>query len=530
MTKQKRNVKQLNERVEKLRRNTARTNEQIDAVNDLAWEFRHADNKITAELGEKALRAADKNNYLRGRAYSLRNLGSYQLTSDQYKQAEQTLEASRSLFANLHDYAAQASVTIILGLTKEKLGDHKTALETSLTVLDLHEKHEVGETVAAVLCNLGSVNFRSGCYDLAIEYYYQSLQIARQNRAFIVQAAVLSNLSEVLWRVGNVEQAIESAEDGLDLSQKHNGPRYESGAFVNLGIAQRNHGDLHQALQNLLRGLELSRTSSNFEVEAEAHINVGEAYLECNNVNDTFVHLQKALQISQNIGSLFYESESLLRLGLAYSRLGDARQSAEKLEQALEIGEQLNLKEIRYKAHLALSELHERQNNTAAALYHHRAFFRHWQDIYGTHALQRIGRMFVEQLSETAKYRQTLIKKQKTPRRRSLDGSALAPRKLRQIADYINSNLEQSISVMNLAGIVGFNHDYFTRSFKQTTGKTPHRFLLEQRIERAKLLLKTTILPISEIAVRCGFSDQSHLTTQFRLLTGFTPRRFRQFR
>jgi len=69
---------------------------------------------------------------------------------------------------------------------------------------------------------------------------------------------------------------------------------------------------------------------------------------------------------------------------------------------------------------------------------------------------------------------------------------------------------------------------HFSRAFKQSMGMTPTNYIAERRIERAKKLMQETNLPISEIALRSGFSSQSHFTTSFRRLAGVTPRCFRK--
>jgi AraC family transcriptional regulator len=103
----------------------------------------------------------------------------------------------------------------------------------------------------------------------------------------------------------------------------------------------------------------------------------------------------------------------------------------------------------------------------------------------------------------------------------------LPKHRLRRILDYIQANLSEDNSLAALADLVEVSPFHFCRSFKQSTGQSPHRYILQLRIEEAKRLLKRTTLGISVVANRLGFSDQSHFTMVFRKLVGTTPARWR---
>jgi AraC family transcriptional regulator len=103
----------------------------------------------------------------------------------------------------------------------------------------------------------------------------------------------------------------------------------------------------------------------------------------------------------------------------------------------------------------------------------------------------------------------------------------LPPRVLRRAREYIESHLEQKISIESLADTVGLSMFHFARAFKQSEGVTPHGYLVQRRVKRAQELLADTDLPLSEIAVAVGFADQSHCARRFREHVGLTPSRYR---
>jgi AraC family transcriptional regulator len=110
----------------------------------------------------------------------------------------------------------------------------------------------------------------------------------------------------------------------------------------------------------------------------------------------------------------------------------------------------------------------------------------------------------------------------------STNGDGLSKYKLQQIQEYIHAHLDRDIKLTELAALSGVSHYYFCRQFKRSLGISPYQYVLQQRVERAKQLLKFRDVAISEIALECGFANQSHFTKHFRKLTGITPNRFRE--
>ncbi|MBP5971468.1 helix-turn-helix transcriptional regulator [Brasilonema sp. CT11] len=99
--------------------------------------------------------------------------------------------------------------------------------------------------------------------------------------------------------------------------------------------------------------------------------------------------------------------------------------------------------------------------------------------------------------------------------------------KLKQIKDFIEENLAEELAIANLAALVPMSQFHFARAFKMQVGEAPHRYVLQRRIERAKVLLKVTRFSSGEISYQVGFSNPSHFSAQFRKLVGVTPNQFR---
>ena len=125
-----------------------------------------------------------------------------------------------------------------------------------------------------------------------------------------------------------------------------------------------------------------------------------------------------------------------------------------------------------------------------------------------------------------------LIRRYSSLKEIQIGRGGMAPQKLRKaiglIDDHLAAEEEGRVALRVVAKEVGMSYFHFSRAFKQSMGMTPTNYIAERRIERAKKLMQETDCPISEIALRSGFSSQSHFTTCFRRLAGVTPRSFRQ--
>ncbi|MBN3959432.1 AraC family transcriptional regulator [Nostoc sp. NMS8] len=106
----------------------------------------------------------------------------------------------------------------------------------------------------------------------------------------------------------------------------------------------------------------------------------------------------------------------------------------------------------------------------------------------------------------------------------------LSQRTLQKITDYIHEYLYQDLKLIELSAIAQLSPYYFLRLFKQRMGITPHQYILQCRIDKAKHLLQHSNLSIAEIATQTGFSDQSHLTKCFKGQVGVTPKKLLQER
>jgi AraC family transcriptional regulator len=101
--------------------------------------------------------------------------------------------------------------------------------------------------------------------------------------------------------------------------------------------------------------------------------------------------------------------------------------------------------------------------------------------------------------------------------------AGLSERQFSQVRELLAERLAEPVPLVDMARVAGLSVSQFSRQFKATAGVAPHRFLLRMRVRQAERLLRTGSAPIAEIAARCGFTHQEHLTRVMRAQLGTTP-------
>ena len=104
----------------------------------------------------------------------------------------------------------------------------------------------------------------------------------------------------------------------------------------------------------------------------------------------------------------------------------------------------------------------------------------------------------------------------------------LGSARLRTIKELVHAKIEDDLSLDEMAQSVGLSTAHFARMFRKSTGETPHQFVLRQRIERAKAMLRAPDARILDVAVACGFKTQQHFAQVFRDVCGVSPTEYRQ--
>lgn len=106
-------------------------------------------------------------------------------------------------------------------------------------------------------------------------------------------------------------------------------------------------------------------------------------------------------------------------------------------------------------------------------------------------------------------------------------GSITASR-MRMLDEFIEAGMEDALGIPAMAGLLELSEGYFIRAFKQATGKSPHSYLIDRRLAKARALMRDSTTGLAEIALRCGFNSQAHMATAFRKRLGVSPAQLRR--
>jgi AraC family transcriptional regulator len=137
------------------------------------------------------------------------------------------------------------------------------------------------------------------------------------------------------------------------------------------------------------------------------------------------------------------------------------------------------------------------------------------------------GRLFLDSVEQAMAV--TLVERHAVRHRPAqIYRGGLGSARLRSIKDLVQAKMGDDLSLDDMAQSIGLSTAHFARMFRKSTGETPHQFVLRQRVERAKAMLRAPDARVLDVAVACGFRTQQHFAQVFRDVCGVSPTQYRQ--
>ncbi|WP_019614880.1 helix-turn-helix transcriptional regulator [Psychromonas ossibalaenae] len=166
---------------------------------------------------------------------------------------------------------------------------------------------------------------------------------------------------------------------------------------------------------------------------------------------------------------------------------------------------------------LSLPELTFAENSGLESMFRHQMVNSDWCDTN--------NHMLMEQVTNTILV--TMLQNLGAAKFTDTVKGGLAPTVLAQVCDYIHTYSHRQIFLAELAAAAQLSEYHFCRMFKENMAQTPQEYITTVRIKQVKLLASTTRLSLADIALQCGFSNQSHMGRCFKKLLGITPKQYR---
>ena len=386
---------ELERRLDRAREAPTSSLELVDALNELSWVIRQKEPQRSLELATEARVLAREVGYEAGLGWALRNSGHARYRLAEYAAALADSLEAHALFERLELPSGQASAAGGVGMAYTRLADYKRGLEYHRQSLRIRREMDdpVGE--GASLNNLGVILFELADYPAALEHYLASLEIWKRIEHRDGVGHAFNNLGEVYEKMGDLDRALECYDLALE-------PFEEVGNGVGAGATRVNRarvllerGDGAGALVVLERCLERARGAGDRWNEAACHPLMGRALLLLDRADVAEAHFKEGLIALAELGLRYPEAEALLFLAQLRLDHGRYREAAQHLYRVLRIARETGSNALRYRAHRALSDLHDARGHARRALRHFRLYDRWKEKVLGGEADRRLTSILI---------------------------------------------------------------------------------------------------------------------------------------
>jgi diguanylate cyclase (GGDEF)-like protein len=342
--------------------------EQIDALNELAWELRQEKSGRSISLCQKAYELASSGEfserpYLQGRAASLTTQG----------YLNQQLGRLDLALAQCFDAGAMMD-----------------GLPPSRSTIDCWRI-------------IGWIYYFLGDRSSALDYVLKALRLAQGMQNKLQEASVLDGLGMIYAASGEKHQAVQSHQDALLIARELGDKALESNVLNNMGIGFLESGDSSAALDSALKSLRLARELERKELEVSILDTIGQTLLKLGDYAKARQFLSEGLTLSIQADMHLAQAFCLVSLGKTSLAEQDLASAESYTHSALDIAIAVGARSLQADCHLSLSEIAEQQFDLKQALAHYKAFHEMYKVINSEAAGKRLAVLQVAHQVETAK-------------------------------------------------------------------------------------------------------------------------------
>jgi len=315
---------------------------EIDDLNKQAWAIHVTQPKLGLELSNQAKELSEKNNYHKGLAYAIRNMG----VSNRY------------------------------------LSNLETALSLSMQALDMFIElgDKSGESQAQV--SIGAIYYYMGDYDKGLDYFLQGLQHGEEagNKEALTYA--YNGAGYIYGLLGDNKKGLEYLQKALTLCRELQNYSLESSILDSIAVTYMNSGQIDKAYDTYIECQHLSEQKNEKRNLGYALFGIGEILVKQNKPEEAKEHFLRSIEIHKGIGYKVGMAHSLLHIGKIFLKQNKSEEAIQYMQEALDVGESIKAKAVIYEAHEAFSELYQFTKDFDLFIHHYKLFHKYKSEVF----------------------------------------------------------------------------------------------------------------------------------------------------
>ncbi len=407
--------------------------EKIHLLNELGKTYWGVDSEKSFDYATQALKLSEEENYMKGKAQSLNNIGvchyfqsdydtaleyffqSLKLREEigdktdivgsynnigiiyddlgNYDKALEFYQKALQLFEELDDKKGIADALHNIGMVYRNLSSFNKSLECLLRSLNIHE--EIGNKVgiSSSLGNIGLIYTDLSYYDKSLEYHLASLKIDEELRNEAGIAISMRNIGIIYENLGNYEKAIEYYQKSKEIDERLGDNRGVAGSLNNMGIIYDELGEFEQALDYYLLSYNLYDEIGDKNGIAKSINNIGVVYENLKDFENALIYHQKSLAFFKESKHKKGIAASLKNMGSVYLKMNLHDKALTSFNKSLEIVNEIQIRDLMIEIYAGLSDLYSAQNNFRKALDYYKLYSEVKDSIFTKEIIERVAGM-----------------------------------------------------------------------------------------------------------------------------------------